>query len=523
MQKRKYITTTLPYANSKPHIGHELEFVIGDALARYFKWNGYEVFFNIGLDEHGLKIQEAAKKSGITPKEYVDDLFGVWWDFTEKLQVFSWDSFYRTSNPEHIRQVQEFWEECLLDGDIYKKKYKGTYCIGCESFKTDRELEDKIVGGIDPALENPDVNIHKYKICPDHPTTTLQEVEEENYFFKLSKYRNKLSNWAYKAVDFIEPKSKRAEFLKFIDNIQDISISRDSSKVTWGVPVPGDNSQTIYVWFDALLNYIFAAGAITSCPDGNPDHSIFDRIWNDSDVIQICGPDNLKFQAVIFQGLLASGEFKHTDKLLVHGTITDAQGRKMGKSTGNVIDPIDQLEKYGVNAVRYYTLAGINTYGNSSWDENRLVELYNSNLGDDFGNLVTRVCVLARKVLDKFVDDPNVELDYSYVEDDKWCVTFDQEIQRIHGLWEQYLISDALFETNKLVKSLNKRIGDEEPWKDLEKGWPTILELHYALDKINKLYYPVIPQKAGEVRTALKECKKAIIFPKIEIKKEETC
>ena len=131
MQKRKYITTTLPYANSKPHIGHELEFVIGDALARYFKWNGYEVFFNIGLDEHGLKIQEAAKKSGVTPKEYVDDLFGVWWDFTEKLQVFSWDSFYRTSNPEHVRQVQEFWEECLLDGDIYKKKYKGTYCVGC--------------------------------------------------------------------------------------------------------------------------------------------------------------------------------------------------------------------------------------------------------------------------------------------------------------------------------------------------------------------------------------------------------
>lgn len=513
MQKRKYITTTLPYANSNAHIGHELEFTIGDALSRYFRLRGYDVFFNIGLDEHGQKIQDAAEADGISPQEYVDRLAVVWKEFTEKFKVDTYDSFYRTSNTGHIERVQKFWAEAVERGDIYKKKYTGTYCVGCEAYKTDRELEDKIVGGIDPALENTDVNIHKYKICPDHPTRDLQEIEEENYFFKLSKYRNKLNAWAYKSVDFIEPHLKHAEFLKFIDTIEDISISRVRDKVNWGVPVPDDDTQTIYVWFDALLNYIFAAGYGFKLSD-----SLFDNIWNDSEVVQICGPDNLKFQAVIFQGILESAGIKKTDKLLIHGTVTDAQGRKMGKSTGNVIDPIDQLEKYGVDAVRYYTLAGINTYGNSSWDEKRLIELYNSNLGDDFGNLVTRVCVLANKTLVKFEDDPNIELDYSYVEDDKWCSLFNLEIERIHGLWEKYLISEALFETNKLVKSLNKRIGDEEPWKDLQKGWPVVLELHYALSKINDLYYPVIPDKAIEVKKALRKCEKAIIFPKIEQK-----
>lgn len=512
----KFISTTLPYANSTPHIGHAFEFIIGDALARYFKLNGCNVFFNIGLDEHGLKIQEAAEKEGITPQEYVDGLNGKWKEFIAKFQIFSHDNFYRTSDEEHAPRVQKFWNEALERGDIYKKEYSGTYCVGCESFKLEKDLELKFIYGIDPALENPKLHTHKYFICPDHPTTELKITNEENYFFRLSKYRNKLSSWAYKSTEFIEPPSKRAEFLNIIDNIEDISISRLKEVVSWGVPVPGDDQQTIYVWFDALLNYIFSAHY------GSHHPSDFDTIWTDSEVIQICGPDNLKFQAVIFQGLLASAGIKHTDKLLVHGTILDSEGRKMSKSVGNVVDPLDQLNKYGIEAVRYYALAGLRTYGNSSWDEKQLVDLHNSHLADDFGNLVSRVGHLAGKFLSDYEDDQNIELDYSHVQDDKFCVFFDQQIEDvIRPLWESYKISEALDETNKLVKSLNKKFGDEEPWRKGKEGWVTILEVHYAINKVNELYFPVIPLKVGEVRVALRECKKSIIFPKLEIKTEE--
>lgn len=498
MSKSKFITTTLPYANGSTdcvgHIGHAFEFIIADALSRYFKYNGHEVFFNLGLDEHGLKIQQTAEKRGVTPQEHVDEICLGWEKFLDKLNVNSWDSFYRTSNPDHILKVQKFWEELNNRGDIYKKKYKGLYCVGCESFKSDRDLE----GGI----------------CPDHPTTKIQEVEEENYFFRLSKYRNALHNWAYKSTEFLEPKSKRVEFLNIIDSIEDISISRLSKDVYWGVPVPGDNEHTVYVWLCALTNYIFAAGYFE-------DDEIFQERWKDSDVIQICGPDNLKFQTVIFQGLLVSAGIKNTDKLLVHGTILDSEGKKMSKSVGNVVDPIEQVDKYGVDAVRYYALSGLRTYGNSSWDEQQLVELYNSHLADDYGNLVSRVTHLADKLIGLRTDRAGVLLDYSSIKNKEFYSTFVKSIAGVRKLWDDYKISEALDETNKIVKSLNKKIGDEEPWKLGEGGWPTILEIHFAISKINELYYPVIPVKSGEIKKALIECKKAIIFPKIG-KKELT-
>ena len=510
---RKFITTTLPYANSTPHIGHAFEFIIADALVRYFRQSGCDVFFNIGLDEHGLKIQQAAEKKGITPKDYVNELAYEWSRFTEEFDIVSWDNFYRTSDSDHYVNVQQFWLEAINRGDIYKKEYSGTYCVGCESFKLEKDLEERFVSGIDPALDSPEIHIHKYFVCPDHPTTELETITEDNYFFKLSKYKNKLNAWAYKAVDFIEPKLKRGEFLNIIDSIEDISVSRLKSSVSWGIPVPGDEDQIIYVWFDALLNYIFAAGHSSGFP------SAFELLWNESEVIQICGPDNLKFQAVIFQGLLQSAGIKKTDKLLVHGTILDSDGKKMSKTLGNVVDPIDQLNKYGVDAVRYYALAGLRTYGNSSWDENQLIGLHNSHLSDDFGNLVSRVGHLAGKILDEYSDDQNIGLDYSYVQSDKFCVFFDKHIEDvIKPLWENYKISEALDETNKLVKSLNKKFGDEEPWRHGKEGWTTVLEVHYAISRVSELYRPVIPSKIDEALSALRKCKKSNIFPKIELK-----
>lgn len=493
MMKSKFITTTLPYSNGRGHLGHAFEFIIGDALSRYFRQNGCDVFFNIGLDEHGLKIQQTAEKNGLSPKEYVDSLVSDWEVFLQQLDVDSWDNFYRTSDEDHKLKVQKFWTEAFDRGDIYKKEYSGTYCVGCESFKSDRELIDGK--------------------CPDHPTTELNEVEEENYFFRLSKYKDNLKEWADGAVDFIEPVSKRVEFLNIVENIQDISVSRLKKDVYWATDVPDDEEHTVYVWLCALLNYIFAAGHSSGFP------SVFESLWNESEVIQICGPDNLKFQAVIFQCLLVSAGIKKTDKLLVHGTILDSDGKKMSKTLGNVVEPIDQLNKYGVDAVRYYALAGLRTYGNSSWDENQLISLHNSHLADDFGNLVSRVGHLAGKILEEFSDDPEIKFNYGCVAGHKFCVSFDKHIEDvIKPLWESYKISEALDETNKLVKSLNKKFGDEEPWRHGKDGWTTVLEVHYAINRVSELYRPVIPGKIDEVLSALRKCKKSNIFPKIEQK-----
>lgn len=496
MNKSKFITTTLPYANGDikcvGHIGHAFEFIIGDALSRYFRHSGYDVFFNIGLDEHGLKIQQKAESRGITPQQHVDEIYLGWIAFIEKLDVNSWDNFYRTSDNAHKLKVQKFWIEAMDRGDIYKKKYTGNYCVGCESFKIERDLYDNK--------------------CPEHPTIKLVEVNEENYFFKISKYQSQLIDWANKSNDFIEPSSKRAEFLNIIENIQDISVSRLKSSVSWGVPVPGDEEQIIYIWWDALTNYLFASGLYEN-------ESKFEKYWNNSEVIQICGPDNLKFQSAIFQGLLQSAGIKKTDKLLVHGTILDSDGRKMSKTVGNVVDPIEQVGKYGVDAVRYYALAGLRTYGNSSWDEKLLVELHNSHLADDFGNLISRVSHLAGKFLKDYVEDPNVILDYSLVEEDKFCSLFNLQIEEVvRPLWDNYKISEALDETNKLVKSLNKKFGEEEPWKKGAEGWVTILEVHYAVRNICELYKPVLPGKISEVLDSLDRCEKSVLFPKIELK-----
>lgn len=493
MMKNKFITCALPYSNGQPHIGHAFEFIIGDALSRYFRQSGCDVFFNIGLDEHGLKIQQTAEKNGLSPQEYVDSLVGDWKIFIEKLGVSSWDNFYRTSDEDHKFKVQKFWEDALNRGDIYKKEYSGTYCVGCESFKSDRELIDGK--------------------CPDHPTTELNEVEEENYFFRLSKYKNALSTWAYKATEFIEPISKRAEFLNIIDNIQDISVSRLKKDVYWATDVPGDEEHTVYVWCCALLNYIFAAGHSSGFP------VVFESLWNGSEVIQICGPDNLKFQSVIFQGILASAGIKKSDKLLVHGTILDSKGKKMSKSEGNVVDPIEQVEKYGVSAVRYYALAGLSTYGNSSWDENQLVELYNSHLADDFGNLVSRVTHLADKILGERTGAAII--DYNYIGNIQYCKNFDKSIIKVKESWDNYKISEALSELNRLVKELNRYITFEKPWEDLGGKSEVVFQILYCLREINKLYYPVIPGKSEEVTKALVECRKAIVFPKLETKKEK--
>jgi len=491
MAEKKFITTTLPYSNSEPHIGHSFEFIIGDVVSRYFrnKLGDENVFFNVGLDEHGKKIYDSAIRKGVLPLDFLDNLEIIWRKFCHKFEI-SFDNFYRTSDYPHYSRVQRFWVELTKKNLIYQKEYKSKYCCGCESFKTDKDLVDGK--------------------CQDHPNLNIDDVEEKNYFFRLSEFKEELKEIYENDSNIFYPISKKQEILNIIDNLQDISISRQKESVRWGIPVPGDTSQIIYVWFDALLNYIFAAGYDSLYKD-------FDKNWNGS--IQIFGPDNLKFQTVIFQGILCAIGIKNTSKLICHGTILDKNGVKMSKTIGNVISPIEQVDKYGIDAVKYYSLAGNNIYSNSSWDEEELIKLYNSHLADDYGNLLTRVITLMSRGLaeNEIINDPKIVVDHKTIEGNKMTVLVRNQVSELKDLWENYRITEALLETNKLVKWCNKYINDSEPWKKESSWWNVLLEVHYFLTLITELYKPIFPKKAELACKSLTEIKKIVLFPKITL------
>lgn len=473
-----YITTTLPYANSKPHIGHAFEFIIGDALARFARRDlGDEnVFFNIGIDEHGLKVWKKAQELNVTPEHYVYTLEGEWLIFCEKFGI-DYNNFYKTATADHHKRVQQFWLDCLDRGDIYKKAYSGKYCVGCEAFKLDKELVDGK--------------------CPDHSTSELQLIEEENYFFKLTRYKENLLTWITANPSFLAPLTKLDELTNLIEGAEDISISRLKKNLPWGVEVPNDLEQVVYVWFDALLNYIF------SCSYGvNKDE--FNKWW--CNTVQICGPDNLRFQAVIFQSFLASARLNKTTKLLVHGTILDKEGKKMSKTLGNVIDPIEQLNKFGLEAVRYYALAGLSTYSNSQWNENELKELYNSKLSNGYGNLIARTLHL----IDTRGADTTTGGSIPFRE------LIDKQAANVRELWKQYKIREAILLTNEIVDEGNRYFNDSKPWEKENRNFHNELsDIYYLLQLVTDLYYPIIPGKYDEIKSALLSKKKVVLFPRI--------
>ena len=455
--------------NSNPHIGHAFEFILADSISRYLKKKS-DVHFNVGLDEHGLKVWSKAQEFGITVQEHIENLTTIWLDFCQKFQI-KYDSFYKTSDKLHHDKVQILWKRFLERGDIYKKSYTGKYCLGCESFKVDKELiEGK---------------------CPDHPTTNLQDIEEENYFFRLTKYKDSLLDWLNNNPEFLQPSNKIEELKNIIISSEDISISRLKSNCHWGVDVPNDPNQVIYVWFDALLNYIFAAGYLTE-----------DFNW--SNVIQLCGPDNLRFQGLIFQAFLESEGIPKTGKLLVHGTILDKTGRKISKTLGNTIDPIEQLDKWGLDAVRYYSLIGLSTYSNSNWNEEDLKIIYNNDVCSGWGNLLTRTLHL---IDSKSVDIINVTTDFKKI--------VDRQSDIINSLWSEFRVKEALQKTNELVKIGNKYINDETPWSN--PNFNQILSnLYYLIEVVNDLYEPVFPDKYLLTQDAIFNKKKIILFEKIK-------
>ena len=362
-EKKFYITTTLPYVNAEPHIGFALELIQADVIARYWRQRGQTVIFNTGTDEHGLKIYRQANKEGKDPQTYVDENAARFDQLKTALNV-SYTHFIRTTDPHHQQAAQEFWRRCLAKGDIYKKNYRVKYCVGCELEKSDSELTDGY--------------------CPIHPNLTVEEIEEENYFFRFSKYQQPLLELYAAQPDFVLPDFRFNEIKKFVEQgLNDFSVSRLKSKLPWGVSVPDDPDQVMYVWFDALINYISTLG----WPD-KPEN--FTAFWPGT---QIAGKDNLRQQSAIWQAMLLSAGLPPSRQILIHGFITVA-GQKISKSLGNGVDPIALTKQYGIDPVRYYLLREIPSNEDGDFSEQKLVERYNGDLANNLGNLVSRVAKL---------------------------------------------------------------------------------------------------------------------------------
>lgn len=379
MSDRLYLTTTLPYVNADAHLGHVLEFVQADILVRYNRLIGKEVFFNIGTDEHGQKIWKKALEAGREPQEFADFYAARFRALMDSLHLATDDpnfNFIRTTDEHHIKAAQEFWRRCDTAGDIYKKAYKIKYCTGCELEKTDSEL----VGGK----------------CPLHPNLEIEVIDEENYFFRFSKYQTALLE-LYDNTNFVVPAGRLKEIKNFVaGGLQDFSISRLKSKMPWGIPVPGDDDQVMYVWFDALTNYISAIG----WPE---DEKKFEKWWP---VVQLAGKDNLRQQSAMWQAMLLSAGIEPSGRIIIHGFIT-SDGQKMSKSLGNVVDPLAVIEDYGAEALRYYLAREVTPFEDGDFTLEKFKQSYNANLANGLGNLTSRIIKMYQSYE---VEEPTAEL-----------------------------------------------------------------------------------------------------------------
>jgi methionyl-tRNA synthetase len=339
--KTFYLTTTLPYVNAPLHIGHALEFVRADAIARYKMLQGYDVFFNTGTDEHGQKIFTKAQEKGLDAQAFVDESFLGFRQQVESFGITEKVNFIRTTDIHHISAAQEFWKRVADRGFIYKKNYKAKYCVGCEEVKTDSDLVDGS--------------------CPLHPGTTLEFIDEENYFFKFSAFGQNLLDLYKKHPQFVIPEFRFNEMKAFVERgLEDFSISRLKSKMSWGVPVPGDEEHVMYVWFDALTNYVSTLG----WPE---DTEKFEKYWTHGTPTQYCGKDNTRFQSVMWQAMLIAADLPNSNQIVVNGFITGDKGIRMSKTLGNVIDPLAIATEYGVDALRFFLLKEVSSFEDSPY------------------------------------------------------------------------------------------------------------------------------------------------------------
>jgi methionyl-tRNA synthetase len=470
MKNNFYITTTLPYVNADPHVGFAREIIEADVLARFHRELGDEVFFNTGTDEHGLKIFRKAQELGIDVQKYCDEKAENFKTLKETLNL-TFDNFIRTTDEHHIKAAQEFWRRCEKNGDIYKKAYKIKYCVGCELEKTDSELVDGK--------------------CPLHPNLEIEIIEEENYFFRFSKYQDKLLKLYKENPNFVLPKKRMNEIRSFVERgLDDFSISRLKEKMPWGIPVPGDDGQIMYVWFDALVDYISTLG----WPN---DKEKFEKFWPG---YQLCGKDNLRQQAAMWQAMLFSAGLSNSKQIFVNGFIT-VKGEKMSKSTGNVISPFEMVEKFGTDGTRYLLLS-LGSFGEDtdlSWE--LLTEKYNADLANGLGNLVSRVIKLSENLV------------------------FEKHETLNHGLYNEEQINklelgSCLNNVWSKIRNLNRTIEDEKPWElrtDDERKFKKVMQdLYFSIYSIATSLSCFMPVTSEKIKKALETKKVEPLFQRIK-------
>lgn len=480
-QKYQYITTTLPYVNAPLHMGHALEFVRADILARYMKLMGYEVFFNTGTDEHGLKIYTNATDQGLTAQQFVDRGFET---FTSQLAQFGMIDelkFIRTTDEHHITAAQTFWKLVEKNGYIYKSQYNAKYCIGCESEKTDSELVDGK--------------------CPDHQNMELQTISEENYFFKYSAFTDRLLELYENHPSIVVPDFRLNEVREFVkQGLTDFSISRNTTKMPWGIPVPGDESQVMYVWFDALVNYISTLGW-----NGESSEN-FEKFWINGNPIQYCGKDNNRFQSAMWQAMLMAAGIQNTHRVIVNGFITGAGGIRMSKSLGNGVDPRDIVEQYGTDALRMFMAKEISPWEDSPFTMERFAASYQANLVNGLGNLLSRVLTMAQ----------NYDVDIS-------DIVFPSFADIAHPAYQQYDYAAVTADLWGEIADLDKYITDTEPFKkfkiDPDQARADVHHCITGLARISVLLQPIMPVTSEKMKELILKREKPSepLFARVEL------
>ncbi len=456
MSKQKfYITSAIPYVNAAPHIGHAQEFVYADTYRRYQKLLGKNVLYLCGADENALKIFQAAQIAKQKPKEFTDIHNHEFLELAKQLNV-QFDVWQRGTDPiHHLPASQKLWELCANNGDIYKKSYTGLYCVGCEMFYTQDELNEK-------------------GECFEHPGKKLDVVSEENYFFRLSKYQSFLENLITIDKLKITPAVRKNEVLAFIKRgLEDFSISRSKERARgWGIPVPGDANQIMYVWFDALNIYQSGIGF-------GWDEEKYAN-WSPQDLMVI-GKGITRFHAIYWPAILQSAGLNIPKQLFVHGYLT-VDGQKMSKTLGNVVDPISVVKKFGTDATRYYLLREIPSTSDGDFSQRRFKEVYNADLANGLGNLVSRVAKLCENI--SISPAKKIELAHEYV----------KEVESFHFDWVLTFLWDR-------IKIVDKYINDQEPWKITDQAKLTVV-LNHASAEIREIVYhlqPFLPETAEKI------------------------
>lgn len=475
--------------NADPHIGFALEIVQADIIARYHKSLGEEVVFNTGTDEHGLKIYRNAQEEGKDVQKYVDENAVKFNELKKALNV-DFTNFIRTTDQRHMAAAQEFWKRCDRNGDIYKKNYQIKYCVGCELEKTESELQNGV--------------------CPIHPNLKLELIEEENYFFRFSKYQKPLLELYEKYPDFVAPAHRLTEIRNFVAaGLQDFSVSRLKSKMPWGVPVPGDEAQVMYVWFDALVNYISTLG----WPE---DEKNFEKFWGTKEkpnALQIAGKDNLRQQSAMWQAMLLSAGLPTSRQIIIHGFITSV-GQKMSKSLGNVINPFKVVEQYGTDALRFWLSHDMSPFEDGDFTWERFKESYNAYLANGLGNFTARVLTLGAS-LGQF-EAPAVSKEVSEkIEAVKKIVAEKLGAYRFHEamgvIWDLISFGDSYVNTNK-------------PWAitEPERKKSAVFDMVAVLDNAAALLQPFMPETALKITANIvwsgrevKIKKAGILFPRL--------